>query len=180
MKKLIAAIMVSFMMLSLMTGCGAEKSFDGDILDVVSFDMSKTEILKNAEKEFGEISSMETNGKTVLNYPEDAEIIVYSLDSVYGYEGDIVFSFESDLCTLRKVEILYLVEDGNIVKQYKDIVNQFIDMYGPGIWDTEEMYYMTYKGKTRIALNYFNDSSIIKIFFGAEENWDDYFDAMNS
>ena len=40
MKKLIAAIMVSFMMLSLMTGCGAEKSFDGDILDVISFDMS--------------------------------------------------------------------------------------------------------------------------------------------
>ena len=50
MKKLIAAITVSFMMLGLMTGCGEVKSFDGDILDVISFDMSKKEILENEEK----------------------------------------------------------------------------------------------------------------------------------
>ncbi len=75
MKKLIAAITVSFMMLGLMTGCGAEKSFDGDILDVISFDMSKKEILENAEKEFGAIDGMGGRDKELVEEPMDAKYI---------------------------------------------------------------------------------------------------------
>ena len=147
MKKLIAAITVSFMMLSLMTGCGTEKSFDGDILDVISFDMSKTEILENAEKEFGEIDGMEGRDGESIEDPIDAERILYQLDSLYGYKGEVMLTFEWNLRTLKEIGIFY-EEFGNeaVEQQYKDILSQFTEIYGQSyenelgtpIIDTEE------------------------------------------
>ncbi len=131
MKKLIAAIMVSFMMLGLMTGCGAEKSFDGDILDVISFDMSKKEILENAEKELGKIDGIEGIDGEIIEDPMDAQYILYKLDSLYGYKGEVMLTFEWNLRTLKEIGILY-EEFGNEAaeQQYKDILSQFTEIYG--------------------------------------------------
>ncbi len=71
-------------MLSLMTGCGAEKSFDGDILDVVSFDMGKQEVMEAAGKAFGEIKYMGADGKPVEN-SDDADRIIYSLFTIFSH-----------------------------------------------------------------------------------------------
>ncbi len=129
MKKLIAAIMVSFMMLGLMTGCGAEKSFDGDILDVISFDMSKKEILENAEKELGKIDGIEGIDGEIIEDPMDAQYILYKLDSLYGYKGEVMLTFEWNLRTLKEIGILY-EEFGNEAaeQQYKDILSQFTEI----------------------------------------------------
>ena len=131
MKKLIAAITVSFMMLSLMTGCGAEKSFDGDILDVISFDMSKTEILENAEKEFGEIGYMSGRDEQSVEDPMEAEVIIYYLESLYGYKGEVMLTFDWKLRTLQEMGVFYVDIDSETAdQQYEDILNQFTEIYG--------------------------------------------------
>ena len=147
MKKLIAAITVSFMMLGLMAGCGAEKNFDGDILSVASFDMGKTEILENAEKEFGEIDGMEGIDGEIIEGPMDAQYILYKLDSLYGYKGEVMLTFEWNLRTLKEIGIFYEEFDNEAAEQqYKDILSQFTEIYGQSyenelgtpIIDTEE------------------------------------------
>ena len=131
MKKLIAAITVSFMMLGLMTGCGAEKSFDGDILDVISFDMSKKEILENAEKEFGEIGYMSGRDDQSVEDPMKAEAIVYYPESLYGYgKGRVILRFDWNLRSLLEVNIYYEDIEGDVTEQYENILKQFTAMYG--------------------------------------------------
>ena len=131
MKKLIAAITVSFMMLSLMTGCGAEKRFDGDILDVISFDMSKKEILENAEKGLGEIDGMLGREKETVEDPMDAMYLDYRLDSLYGYKGEVMLTFDWNLRTLQEMGIFYEGINGETAEQqYENIVSQFSEIYG--------------------------------------------------
>ena len=173
MKKLIAAITVSFMMLGLMTGCGAEKSFDGDILDVISFDMSKQEIMEAAGKIFGEIKGA---GK---ENPDDAERLIY-VDSVYGYPGNIIFIFQSDLNTLKKIEVYYRLEADEEEEPYEDIINRFTDMYGPSIVeDKNSDLYISYKGKTEIVAycyeSYrYDEPDEITIQYGPSETWEEW------
>ena len=131
MKKLIVAITVSFMMLGLMTGCGAEKNFDGDILEVISFDMSKPEILENAEKEFGEIDGMGGRDKELVEDPMDAMYLDYRLDSLYGYKGKVLLTFDYNLRTLERIGIFYLeIEAETAEQQYEKILDQLSNIYG--------------------------------------------------
>lgn len=174
MKKMIVAITVSFMMLGLMTGCGAEKRFDGDILDVISFDMGKQEVMEAAGKAFGEIKYMGADGKPVEN-SDDADRIIYSLNSVYGYEGNIIFVFESDLNSLHKAEIFYMVGDNDGKKQYEDIVDRFTEMYGPSISEEKGLdLYISYKGKNEIVVNYSQYSATVKVQYGPSESWEEW------
>ena len=156
MKKLIAAITVSFMMLGLMTGCGAEKSFDGDILSVASFDMGKTEILENAEKEFGEIDGMGGRDKELVEEPMDAKYIEYRLDSIYGYNGRILLTFDWNLRTLQEMGVFYEDIDCEIAEQqYEDILNQFTEMYGQ-FYEDEYGNPMIETGEGLISINFRN------------------------
>ena len=175
MKKLIAAITVSFMMLGLVTGCGAEKNFDGDILEVISFDMSKQEVMEAAGKAFGEIKYMGADGKPVEN-SDDADRLIYSLNSVYGYEGNIIFVFKSDLNSLHKAEIFYMVGDNDGEKQYEDIVDQFTDLYGTSVTDGATNRYMSYKGNNTVVADYSKYSATITVQYGPSDNWEEWMD----
>ena len=156
MKKLIAAITVSFMMLSLMTGCGTEKSFDGDILDVISFDMSKTEILENAEKEFGEIDGMEGRDDESIEDPIDAERILYQLDSLYGYKGEVLLTFDYNLRTLERIGIFYLeIEVETAEQQYEKILDQLSNIYGEA-YENEYGNYVIGTEECRIEASMYN------------------------
>ena len=173
MKKLIAAITVSFMMLGLMTGCGEVKSFDGDILDVISFDMSKKEILENAEKEFGEIDGMGGRDKELVEEPMDAKYIEYRLDAIYGYQGQILLTFDWNLRTLEQIGIFYDGIEGDYMEQFENICSQFTDMYGELRRDEVlEDKYEVYKQDDKIELRYTlysNALPSISIYFAPKE-----------
>ena len=156
MKKLIAAITVSFMMLGLMAGCGEVKSFDGNLLEVISFHMSKPEILENAEKKLGKMWGMLGREKETVEDPMDAMYLDYRLDSLYGYKGEVMLTFEWNLRTLQEMGVFYEgIDSETAEQQYEDILNQFIEIYGQP-YEDEYGRPMIETGESLIILNFQN------------------------
>ena len=99
MKKLIAAITVSFMMLGMLSGCKENLDISKfNMLKEYPFDMNTEKVIKKADKQFGEKSRKlyEKNSQEKVETLEEANRIDYDGVTFFkGYLCDITFFFDN-------------------------------------------------------------------------------------